>query len=160
MDIKTLKSKLTYDTVTGIFVWNLGERHAGKIAGSILKNGYVQISVKGKRYLGHRLAWAFVYGKFPKLGLDHENRVRSDNWIDNLREATQAENMQNASLRKNNKCGFTGVDFHKSAGMFQARIMVNGVREILGHFETPEEASHAYVEAKKELHKFQPIISD
>lgn len=157
IDVDLLKSKLSYNEVTGIFTWNVGERHAGKVAGSI-SCGYIQISIKGERYLGHRLAWAFVHGKFPDSQVDHINRIRTDNRIINLRESTQAENLQNVGLRTNNKSGYMGVDFHKFTNRYQARICVGGKRKMLGYFDTPEEAGYAYIQAKKILHTFQPTI--
>jgi hypothetical protein len=46
-------------------------------------------------YYAHRLAWLWWFGEWPEGGLDHINRIRNDNRIDNLREATRSENQRN-----------------------------------------------------------------
>ena len=44
-------------------VWNT--RIAGKRAGGISAQGYVEIQIKGSRYKAHRLAWCLVHGDIP-----------------------------------------------------------------------------------------------
>lgn len=56
-----------------------------------------------------------------------------------------------AHLRKSNTSGFKNVNFHKAAGKWTARVWVNGKRQVVGYFETPEEAAIAYQKAL-ELH--------
>lgn len=63
---------------------------SGDIAGRKNHDGYIHVSVFGKTYSGHRLAWFLHYGEFPELDIDHINRDRSDNRICNLRLATRA----------------------------------------------------------------------
>jgi hypothetical protein len=47
------------------------------------------------KYSAHRLAWFYVHGKWPQSGIDHRNGDIGDNRIENLREATQAQNCAN-----------------------------------------------------------------
>ena len=107
--IQRIKSVLTYDKDSGMFTWikDVSSRAmTGQIAGTHV-NGYICISVFGKRYQAHRLAFALVNGKFPILMIDHRNGVIDDNrWL-NLREATNSQNTCNSVLSSNESKSFT-----------------------------------------------------
>jgi hypothetical protein len=153
-----LKLILHYDLNTGEFTWIQSgfKRTVGSRAGYQHKNGYRIISINYKLYREHRLAWLYVYGYLPILQLDHRDRNRSNNCIDNLREATATQNGQNRSRMKNNTSGFNGVTFNKKSSKWLSRITINGKLLYLGLFKTPDEAHLAYLKAKAELHTFQP----
>jgi hypothetical protein len=63
-------------------------------------------------------------------GYDHANRVGIDNRRNNLRPASQRENVKNASKRKDNTSGFIGV--HLLHGKYAALIQVDGKAIYLG----------------------------
>jgi group I intron endonuclease len=46
---------------------------------------------------------------------------------------------------KKNSSGYPGVSFVKKTGRWDAKIKIKGVEEYLGTFDTPEEASEAYL---------------
>jgi hypothetical protein len=153
-----LKEVLSYDPDTGIFT-NLTQRRGsakkGAVAGSKNSKGYIQIEIDSKNYRAHRLAWLYAYGEFPEKSLDHINEVKGDNRLGNLRLATKQENQHNiSSLRINNSSGFRGVSRNKKAKKWEAQIAINGRHKHLGHFDTVEEASEAYLVAKREHHTF------
>jgi HNH endonuclease len=154
-----LKNLLNYDPKTGIFVWknNLSNRiKIGDIAGSIRKDGYITIRIDGKAYLAHRLAYFYIYGKFPKNGIDHIDGNMGNNRIDNLREANQSENMQNIKMEYcNNHTGFLGVGI--IGKRYISQIGLSGKRIYLGCFKTPEQAHDAYLKAKRKLHPCSTI---
>lgn len=77
--------------------------------GSLNRDGYLMLKIKGKKYLAHRLAWFLCYGYFPKSELDHINRIRTDNRIENLREATRMEQIINSKHPINKETGVRGV---------------------------------------------------
>lgn len=142
-----LKSQLHYDPETGIFtriVSTSNRVKVGDIAGRKHNFGYLQIQVNGKLYLSHRLAWLYVYGEFPLNDIDHINMIRDDNWIENLREATRSENLFNRGSNKTNTSGFKGVSFNKASNKWVAQAKLNGKKQGLGYFSTPELASEAY----------------
>lgn len=68
----------------------------GQKVGTKHHTGYIAIIHKGKFKLGHRVIWEMLKGDIPDgLEIDHINRIRDDNRIENLRLVTRLENMHN-----------------------------------------------------------------
>lgn len=149
-----LKSQLSYDKDTGIFTRLHGRRlNEQNLVGSVQTHGYRAISVCGKLYRAHRLAWLYVHGEFPKNQIDHINGNRDDNRIDNLRVVTAKENACN----KRNPQGsnpYLGVTKKKRRDKYKwcARIMINQKPKHLGYFDSAEDAKNAYLLAKSQYH--------
>ncbi len=152
--VEELKELLSFEPSTGTFIWlvNRGRSKKGTIAGSTNSKGYRTLKLKGKDYKVYRLAWLYYYGYWPEASIDHINRLKYDNRIANLREATNSENGQNLSSPKYNSTGYPGVS--KNWNKWMAKITLNGISKYLGTFDTPEEAHLAYLKAKDELHPF------
>lgn len=153
---KRLKELLHYDPETGVFIRNISlsnRAKIGDIAGSIKKNGYIYIGIDGILYLAHRLSWLYTYGYFPEYEIDHKDRIRHHNWIDNIREVSRSCNMRNSGKRKNNKSGITGVYFRKDSKKWSAYICVNKKLIHDGSFEKKENAVMARWELEKK-HNF------
>jgi len=133
---------------------NFLKRFPGTIAGSPHGDGYwkVGLSVDGvpERLLAHRIIWCLVYGDLPEM-LDHINGEKSDNRLENLREATNRLNQANRKLNKNNSTGYKGVYKHPSK-KYVANIRKGGKQCHLGCFESAEDAHRAYVAAANDLH--------
>lgn len=150
-----LRELLHYDHQTGVFRWasasgRWGRIAAGSVAGSN-HNGYIKIGLDGRDYLAHRLAWLYSTGSFPTHGIDHLDGNQSNNALSNLRDSTQAVNVQNLRAAKsNNVSRLLGVSFCQ--GRWQARIQRDGVVRYLGRFPSPEAAHAAYISAKRNLH--------
>ncbi len=153
---------LSYDPAKGDFT-NLKSRgglRVGAKAGAVAHHGYIHIVIDRRMYLGHRLAWFYMTGKWPDAQIDHRNMVRGDNRWSNLRAATQSQQQQNQRVRKDNRLGIKGVKVLPS-GKFRADIKADGVRHCLGRtFPTAGAAHSAYLEAKRRLHTFQPTIPE
>lgn len=157
LTVKELKKALDYDPESGNFIRkfrddvakDVNTRYAGKIAGTTTcTHGYVSISINNRHYLGHRLAFLFMTGKWPEDEVDHINMKRADNrWV-NLRLATSSQNKMNINRRRN-KSGFKGVCFHKHSGLWHATIMRDRKKISLGYFKKPEEAAAAYADFSK-----------
>ncbi len=151
---KYLKSILHYNPKTGIFTWKerLSKRiSCGDVAGSLSREGVVSIRIKKSIYKAHRLAWLYMTGSLPKEHIDHINRVPSENQFNNLREATNQQNIFNSGISKNNKCGFKGVFFDNCRNKYVAKIQHNGKSHHIGVFIDPEEAHKAYCAKGREL---------
>lgn len=159
-----LNSCLNYDAETGVLTW-LKDRpeshfdytcgyamwvkdHAGKRAGCINGHGYLHIGIKGKRYKAHRLIWMMVHNEWPDQ-IDHINGNKLDNRLCNLRNVDAANNLRNTAIRKDNKSGVVGVNFHKTSGKWVSYIRVNGKHKHLGTFEDKSQAIEERKKAEK-----------
>jgi hypothetical protein len=127
---------------------NRGSAKAGNKAGREKPDGYIQIIIGGVHYYEHRLVFYIHNGRFPKY-IDHINGVKSDNRIENLREATPSENQLNRRVMKNNSSGYKGV--YRQKGKWCSRITFKKVRYYLGAYDSPLEAYEAYCSFGKNL---------
>lgn len=149
--ITQLRLQELFDYCDGQLVWKIsrtGSAKAGGIAGSLTKRGYIVVSADGKLYKLHRLVFLMHHGYMPQY-VDHIDRNKSNNRIENLREATNSQNRANSKLNCTSYTGFKGVHFHKPTGKWQAKIGVNRKRVHLGLYGTAEEAYVAYCDAAK-----------
>ncbi len=144
---KRLKEVLYYDPLTGVFTWFSHAWCTGKTAGSKDTYGHIQICVDGQRYLAHRLAWFYMRGRWPKLGLDHADLNRSNNAWCNLRLATFSQNNAN---RRSKRGALKGIKYTKNN---RWRVVI-GKNKKTGHSSnhlTLEEAKKAYERAAKRI---------
>lgn len=114
---------LLYDQDSGLFYRNSMKKSSGTNV-----HGYIRLMFNCKMYAAHRLAWYFVYGRWPINQIDHINGIRNDNRIENLREAFQTENQWNARIRVDNSSGVKNVTWHKRVGKWMVQIMKEGKR--------------------------------
>ena len=104
----------------------------GNVAGSPDAKGYLTTCVDGKSYKNHRLVWMWHHGYFPEYGLDHINRDRKCNRIENLREVSHVCNMRNTNQQRNNTSGVRGVNWDKKLCVWTASLKINGRKIHLG----------------------------
>ena len=149
-----------FDYRDGQLYWKEKINHnidLSKPAGCIEKNGYRRIQIEGKIYRAHRLVWKYHYGKDPKEFIDHIDGNKTNNNIENLREATNQQNGFNRGPQKNNKLGIKGV--RKDRNKYRATIIINGKEKHLGMFFTIEEARLVREEAEKKLFKEFSVLN-
>lgn len=126
-----------------------GGYKTGTECGSLHHEGYITIKINAKKHQAHRIIYQMFYGHIARnLQIDHIDRDRANNRIENLRLVTQNENQWNRS----NTRGWCKVP----NGKYRARIRVQNKIKHLGYFNTPEEAEEAYLAAKTQYH----IIGD
>ena len=154
-----LKELLTYDPLTGIFMWRedmphkSGPRRNGTRAGSVNNTGYYSIGIDGKYYKASRLAWLYMTGEWPSVDIDHRNRIRTDDRFENLREATQSQNSANKPAHRGKKIPFKGVYQEKSWGPgFYSVVTKNKKRYREGPFDTAEDAHQDYLTRAALMH--------
>lgn len=135
MSLHLAARHVRYDPGTGVFTSLDGRPLATKHP-----RGYVRVKVAGLDVLAHRLAWFIVYGREPVAMIDHKNRDRADNRIENLREATPSQNLCNRNPRPDTVSGVVGVARTRQGTKWQAYIKLNGKRKHLGVFADLAEA--------------------
>ncbi len=154
-----LKEVLSYDPVTGLFIWNHdrgGTAKHNSVAGTSHTKGYIKIKIDGKLYFAHRLAFVYVTGEFPKEQVDHLNNIRHDNRWNNLRLVTQEENQHNRKKSKNNTTGIEGVYWEKARNKYKVQIYINNTCINIGRYDTLEAAKEARENAKRIYHPTSP----
>lgn len=159
LDIEKVKAMVDYNPLSGVFVWkpraqssfhganrsaSWNTRYAGKEAGFMSSKGYRRITLGYTVIPAHRVAWAVYYGEWPTVEIDHINRNKFDNRIENLRLATSSQNKWNTPLRKDNKWGAKGVSWCKSKNKYRANAKLKDRHVSIGLFDTVFEAAEAY----------------
>jgi len=130
---------------------------AGSVAGWPNGNGYSRVQVDGKHLYVHRLVWCFHYGDPKNSLIDHIDGNKQNNKIENLRLSDKSKNGLNRRMaRSDSSSGLLGVlsgRSKKGTPTFQARVVVDQKRFVVGNFKTAEEAHQAYLYAKNEILK-------
>jgi hypothetical protein len=150
LSAQSLKERVSYDALTGLMIWRKcrSRYRVGQEIGALTHDGYRFVVIGGYRYAVHRLIWLYVHGVWPLNQIDHINNFRSDNRLNNLREATNLQNLANRRAQKNR--ALKGITFHR--GRWQAQIRHAGRNLYLGLFNTAQEAHEAYFAKAKALH--------
>lgn len=105
--------------------------------------GYAATRIRGRLVLMHRFVAELEWGPSQK-NVDHRNRRRCDNRVQNLRYADQSDNNMNRIKSRANTSGYKGVFWHKGAKKWMAQLMYRKRTHYLGLFSTPVEAAKAY----------------
>jgi len=141
--------KELFEYKDGELIWRVNKRgpaRKGGVAGGRNRYGYFEVRVDGVPYKRNRLIWAMHHG-WPEdrnLDIDHINRKRGDDRIENLRLVTHQGNLENTKAK--------GYCYHRHAKKYQAAITTNYKKIHLGYFDTEEEAKAAYDAAKLKYH--------
>lgn len=140
----------------GVLYWKnppkTGGMHVGDKAGGLNGKGRQYVKVQGKKYATHRIIFLMHHGYLPNI-VDHKDNNKTNNKIENLREATLSENAQNAKLRKTSVTGVKGVGLYNGRpNRFLARIYVNKREMVIGVFDNICDAKMAIEKARSELH--------
>lgn len=145
---------LMYDPNDGLLYWKISQSpyvKAGMRAGSLnKKTGYIRIKLDKTMYAAHRLVWKIHKNNDPNHHIDHINGNKSDNRIENLREATNSQNIAAGKTGRKSKSGKTGVYFRDKIGKYVASFRKDKKSFYLGLFLTLEDAEKAYNSAYKE----------
>lgn len=140
IDQQRIQHLFDYDS-NGLLIWKnppTNRTQRGREAGSDKINGYRHIGIDGKVYLTHRLIYLWHHGFLPKY-LDHINRIKSDNRIENLRDA-RGRNNANRTKSKNKLSQFKGVTWCRDKKIWRTTCKEKHV----GYYHTEKAAAEAY----------------
>jgi hypothetical protein len=144
----------TLEYIDGRLHWlkSQGGAKAGSAVGCLSKDGYRVFQYRKKQWYEHRIVWEMHNGEIPDgLFIDHINRDKADNRIENLRLVTTQENGFNR--------GAKGYRFVEREGKWKAAIKKDGTIIHLGYFRTENEAADAYAKAKEIHHKLNTEVA-
>lgn len=159
-----VRSLFEYDPETGVLTWKWRPREhfnsnrswngtntrcAGKVAGVLRANGYIELGIDCRLYKAHRIIWLWMTGDMPDE-IDHDDGIRDNNRFSNLKNGTHGGNMMNKSKRRDNKSGVCGVGWHKTDRRWVAFITINGKQKRLGGFVNKDDAIAARLAAEEE----------
>lgn len=170
----------TCDPVTGVLYWKAksadgddpkglikgwNTRYAGRPAGCIRTDGYLAVGIEelNRKIKAHRIIWEMINGPIPDgLVVDHINRKRADNRLENLRVVTRRDNFLNSERFDGKPLPPIKPDKHRTFKKqrthakgtsklkvsrpkpWSAKIWVDGRNVSLGYYATESEASAAY----------------
>jgi len=96
--------------------------------------------INGKHQYLHR----FILHPPSGTGIDHVNHNPLDNRRENLRFATQSQNMANGLRHQDGTSRFKGVCWNKEMKSWRAKIVYRGIHIHLGNFTSETSAAIAY----------------
>jgi len=128
------------DPVEGI-IFSVETRQS--LGGVQARSGYWVVCTVGNKIVkrSHTIWWKY-YGDWPTQQLDHDDRIKTNDRISNLKLATSRSNSANrvSSLRRALP---VGVYKHTLANRYEARFCSNCKPFTLGLYSTVEEARRA-----------------
>ena len=125
----------------GKLIWKepQDKKYLGKEAGTITSNSYRSIYLGGKLWGVHRIVFLMIRGYLPYV-VDHLDRNKLNNRIENLADSTESANMSNTKMRSTNTSGYRWVYYSNDTRKYSARLKVDGKMRRLGEYSTPGEA--------------------
>lgn len=133
--------RFTYDKDTGKFTLTKGGGlgRKGEEVTSTDSHGYIRVSIAGRRYSAHRVAWLIVHGEWPECDIDHINGDKTDNRVANLRKLSRSDNLVNQKKTRG-VSKHKGVTFHNGLWIAQFSNRVG----YLGCSKVEDEAAMIY----------------
>lgn len=130
-----------FDYRDGQLFWKIRRRKVvmGSAAGWHNDSGYLMVGVDAIKFRVHRLIFLWHHGHMPDE-IDHIDRDRTNNHIENLRAVSHSQNNANNGSR--------GTTFISSSGKWRAQITIRGKGLHVGCFDTEEAAHAAYLVEK------------
>ena len=130
----------------GVLYWK--EQHGTKVPGDKAgyvdnRSGYIRLGINCKRYFAHRVVFLYFHGHLPKM-LDHKDRNKQNNRIDNLRECTSYQNNIHRVGNCKSTSKYKGVSWSTARKKWVAQAKVEGHMYFIGRYMDEVEAAEAY----------------
>lgn len=139
----------------GYLIWKVKPRQNVKIGD---RAGFCANYERGKRwkvkiytksYFCSRIIFFWHNGYFPPM-VDHKDRNKLNDKIENLRAASNSDNARNTNSRKNSGSKYLGVYWHAKNRYWCASVSSSGKTKHLGVFINEDDAAKAYNKAATE----------
>ena len=121
--------KLRWALNGDILFWKDGRQNGQKVAFTCRPSGhqnvYMRFEGKLKCYVLARIIWFLRTGEYPSLFVEHKDCNPQNNSVENLRLATQSQNMANAKVGRtgNEK---KGVYYDKRVNKYYTQVLKDG----------------------------------
>ena len=143
IDYKDVKQFVYYKD--GQIYW----KSSNKLAGTKTKDGYIKVQINKIPYFAHRLVWCLVNKSIPvDKQIDHINRNKSDNRIENLRLVDVRANALNKKCKSSNT-GIRGVS--KDRNYYKVSFTIKGKSVHVGNFKCFEKAKEVAEKYYKQI---------
>ena len=154
-----LKDLATYEDGRLLYIRKpRGRANIGDPMGTPQPNGYSQVMISRKRYYLHQLVYLYHHGYIPRE-IDHADRDKSNNRIENLRESNRSQNMWNKDIGSS-ASGYRGVIYLADRDRWKAYINHDGKQIHIGHFKDKHSAARAYNEKAVELRGEYAVLNE
>lgn len=153
LEKETAERFLRYED--GYLYWKVSPANRVKVGDKIMgksSRGYGQVRIDGLRYYLHRVIYLMHHGHMPEI-IDHIDGDVTNNRIENLRAATQSQNMYNARMKSNNTSGIKGVRWDRHRNKWDARVIKNKQYVLCERFDDLVSAVIAVRSARLEHHQ-------
>lgn len=129
-----------------------GKARQDSPAGTLNSRGYLQTRINNKIYLNHRIIWILHnYDINSDILIDHKDVNKLNNFICNLRLATQSQNNANKKTSTRNTSGVKGVYLDSKFNKWCTQIDFKGKRQKATHTSF-EEACRYITDLREKLH--------
>lgn len=132
-----------FNYVDGELYWN----KTGKLAGWTSREGYRKVGYYGSHSV-HRIIFLMFNGYLPEL-VDHKDRNKLNNKIENLRDISFQENILNQKVNSTSKSKIKNISWHKATNKWRVQICRNYKVMDIGYFKCLGEAIRARAEFKE-----------
>jgi len=146
MEYYYFNSALYYDPTSPSYLRWKTDRRTGKnsnmviakkdaTAGTLNSTGYYIVSIDKSLFLAHRIVYLLNTGHIDQdMVIDHKDRDRTNNSIENLRAVTQRANTLNSSIRSDSSTDIAGVSFCFKRNRYRAYVTGTNGKQISRSF--------------------------
>ena len=150
IDIESIREKIEYNPATGVFIC----KSTGVRLDVLMPNGYRIIEFNEDVIPAHRVAFLYVYDVLPG-DVDHKDRNRDNNAINNLRSVSKLLNANNKSVRPAKHRGkIQGVTYKHKTKKYKATINIDGSQKSLGQYKCKALAGIVYMLVKEARYEY------
>lgn len=149
LTIEKLHELMHYNPETGSFKRRIklsNRTNLEKDVGFVGGNGRRYVTVYGKHYLAHRLAWFYMTGFWPTNNIAAIDGNYLNVRFANLKEETPTETVMKSGIRSTNTSGIKGVSWDKVKNKWLATKTKDYKQVFLGYFDSKEDAAKAISE--------------